>query len=100
MPPVPLTVATPSLTSHLAGPPSLSFFHWDKSSPSNSRIASEGGGPGLMIFGSSLGGGISPSSAAKPPAGLSRAAARIVSEARIRQGLVLIISWSGRLTEG
>src|SRR5436190_23656883 len=56
--PVPLTVATPSFTSHLAGP-FLSPFHCNKSFASNSTIASEGGGPGSIIRGSSFGGGIS-----------------------------------------
>src|ERR1035441_6729175 len=69
IPPVPLTVTTPSLTTHFAGPPSLSLFHWERSSPSNRTIASEGGGSGSTTRGSSLGGGISPSSAARPAAG-------------------------------
>src|SRR5207244_3039532 len=60
--PVPLTVATPSFTSHFAGP-ALSLCHWDKSLPPKRTIASEGGGPASTIFGSSLGGGISASGA-------------------------------------
>src|SRR5437879_5926280 len=66
MPPEPLTVAAPSLTSHRAGPPSFWLCQWDKSLPSNRTIASEGGGPASMTRGSSFGGGISPGSPAKP----------------------------------
>src|SRR6516165_162044 len=66
MPPVPLTVATPSLTSHRAEPPSFWLTQRDKSLPSNRTIASEGGGPASMTRGSSFGGGISPGSPAEP----------------------------------
>src|SRR5215831_19019365 len=66
MPPEPLTVAAPSLTSQRAGPPSFWLTQRDKSLPSNKTMASDGGGPGSMTRGSSFGGGISPGSPAKP----------------------------------
>src|SRR5436305_1138338 len=40
------TCITPSLISHLAGLPSFADSHFDKSDPSNSTTASDGGWPG------------------------------------------------------
>src|ERR1035441_2839680 len=82
IPPVPLTVATPSLTSHFAGPPSLSLFHLDRSSPSNRTIASEGGASGSTTRGSSFGGGISPSCAKRLP---GAAKASVVKQSKHRK---------------
>src|SRR4051812_8208059 len=49
--PVPLTVMKPSSTFHFGSSP-FSFFHCERSFPSNSTIASDGGGPGSITFGS------------------------------------------------
>jgi hypothetical protein len=76
MPPVPFTVATPSLTSHFAGPPPSSFFQRDKSFPSKRTMASEGGGPGSMTRGSPVGGGVSLPDAAELVAAASVRAAK------------------------
>src|SRR5436190_21856701 len=63
--PVPLTVRMPALFSHFAGPPSFELFHWAKSVPSKRMIASEGGGPGSITFGSLFGAELSVWFAAK-----------------------------------
>src|SRR6516164_9676390 len=51
----PSSVATPPLTFHLGLPPLPASTHFDKSLPSNSTIASDGGlpaSPGATTFGS------------------------------------------------
>jgi hypothetical protein len=88
-----LTVATPSLTSHLAGPPSFSLFHCDKSFPSNNTMASDGGGPGSMTRGSALS-GVSPPSPAEE---LATAQQRIIRQTADQERVLFIISLSNPL---
>ena len=57
--PVPFTTIAPSSIFHFAGLP-LSPCHWLRSLPSKRTRASEGGGPALMIRGSTVGSGTGP----------------------------------------
>src|SRR3954469_13234021 len=89
--PVPFTVNTPSLICHFAGPPSFELFHWAKSVPSKRMIASDGGGPGSIPFGSVFVAELSFWSAAKQVT----ANKKIVRESKTRMVVFMLVMPTG-----
>src|SRR2546430_14156363 len=92
--PVPLTSIEPSPSNFHFASPALALCHFDKSLPSNSMIASDGGGPGSMTVGS-FSSFLSAAKAIKALARLARQKSAASLAQRVKTGELLIGRASG-----